>query len=116
MSPKGQALGYLRALPGIDMGDVVRLSGDMARIAEREGFTLTEVFIEKEPARTTALEAMTRYCQRHDIRNVVVPTSEHLNALPLLARVAKELLQEEIGGQVWIVTSTEEELPCPPTP
>jgi hypothetical protein len=116
VNAKQRALGYVRALPGIDMGDVVRLSGDMARLAEREGFTLVEVFIEKEPARTTALEALTRYCQRHDIRNVVVPTSEHLNTLPVLATLAKELLQEEIGGQVWIVTSTDEEPSCPPTP
>lgn len=116
MSPRQRALGYLRALPGIDMADVVRLSGGMARFAEHQGFTLAEVFIEKEPARTTALAAMTQYCQRHDIRNVVVPTSEHLNTLPVLADLSKELLQEEIGGQVWIVTSTEEELTCPPTP
>ncbi|MCX5063771.1 MULTISPECIES: hypothetical protein [unclassified Streptomyces] len=116
MNAKQRALGYVRVLPGVDMGDVVCLSGDMARFAEHEGFTLAEVFIEKEPARTTALEAMTRYCQRHDIRNVVVPTSEHLNTLPMLATLAKELLQEEIGGQVWIVASTNEEVSCPPTP
>ncbi|MFJ8787369.1 hypothetical protein [Streptomyces sp. NPDC102476] len=116
MNPKQRALGYVRALPGIDMGDVVRLSGDMARFAEHEGFTLAEVFIEKEPGHTTALGALTRYCQRHGIRNVMVPTSEHLNALPVLAALAKELLQGEIGGQVWIVTSTDEELSCPPTP
>ncbi|MFC9220090.1 hypothetical protein ACFT8W_04735 [Streptomyces hygroscopicus] len=116
MSPKRRALGYVRALPGIGMGDVVPLSSDMARFAEREGFTLAEVFIEKEPARTTALEAMTRYCQRHIIRNVMVPTTEHLNMLPVLADIARELLKEAIGGQVWIVTSAKEELPCPPTP
>ncbi|MBK3559785.1 hypothetical protein JHN55_25315 [Streptomyces sp. MBT56] len=88
---------------------------DMIALAEREGFTLHFVFIEKQPQRAAALNALVRYCQDLRIQNVVVPTNDHLNTLPALADVSRAVLQEEIGGQVWIVAPTDEETLCPPT-
>ncbi|MFF5004753.1 hypothetical protein ACFY3G_18215 [Streptomyces phaeochromogenes] len=85
---------------------------DIASFAEREGFTVSLVFVETRWQRALALNAMTAYCQRHNIRNVIVPTSEHLNTLPALAELSKELLQQDIGGQVWIVAPTKEEPSC----
>lgn len=103
--------GYLRRLPGVDEQ---QLMANLIALATREGFTLMLVFIEKEPQRASALNALVRYCQDLRIRNVVVPTTDHLNTLPGLAYLAKELLEQEIGGQVWIVAPVLEEVPCPP--
>ncbi|WP_427921144.1 hypothetical protein [Streptomyces sp. cg40] len=106
--------GYLRRLDGVDDQVEQRLIADMCALSAREGFTLTLVFIEKQPGYTAALDAMTHYCQRHDIRNVVVPSSQHLNTLPSLAYLAENLLQQDIGGRVWIAAPTkEEEMSCP---
>ncbi|MEU9276536.1 hypothetical protein [Streptomyces sp. NPDC048341] len=114
--PRPLCAGYLRRLDGVDEPVEQRLIADMCALAEREGFTLTLVFIEKRPARTAALDAVTRYCQRHGIHDVVVPSRDHLNTLPSLAYLAEELLHQDIGGQVWIVAPTEEEeSSCPLT-
>lgn len=113
--PRPLCAGYLRRPDEVDERVEQQIIATMAAFAQGEGFTLTLVFIEKQPGHTAALHAVTRYCQHHDIRDVVVPTSEHLNTLPSLAYLAKNLLQQDIGGQVWIVAPTEEESSCPPT-
>ncbi|MEH0417268.1 hypothetical protein [Streptomyces sp. B21-083] len=116
IKPRPLCAGYLRRLDGVDEQEEQRLIADMCALAEREGLALTLAFIEKQPGHTAALHAVTRYCQLHDIRNVVVPTFRHLNTLPVLADLSKELLQQDIGGRVWIADCTEEDTPpCPLT-
>jgi predicted RNA-binding protein with PUA-like domain len=88
---------------------------NMAAFAEREGLALSMVFVEKRWQRTLALNALTAHCQAHDIRHVIVPTSERLSQLPVLADVSKEVLEQDIDGQVWIVAPTEDESSCAPT-
>lgn len=92
-----------------------QLVAGMAAFAEREGLALSLVFVEKRWQRTLALNALTAYCQGHGIRHVIVPTSEHLNQLPVLADVSKKVLEQDIGGQVWIVAPTEDESSCSST-
>jgi len=113
--PHPLCVGYLRLRLSDDDQSEQQHVVAMAALAEREGFSLSLLFVEKRWQRTLALNALTAYCQRHGIRNVIVPTSAHLNVLPMLADLSKELLQQDIGGQVWIVAPTQEELSCPPT-
>lgn len=107
--PRPLCTGYLRCLPGVDEQAEQQLITAISDFANREGLALTLVFIEKQPGRAAALHAVTRYCQNHAIRNVVVPTGEHLNRLPALAHLARELLQEDVGGRVWIAAPSEED-------
>lgn len=115
IKPRPLCVGYLRRLPGANPQEERHLIAALSVFAEREGLTLALVFVERLWQRTLALNALTAYCVQHDIRNVIVPTSAHLNTLPMLADLSKEQLQQDIGGQVWIVTPAEEELSCPPT-
>jgi hypothetical protein len=108
-------VGYLRQLPGSDPKEERHLIAALCAFAEREGFTPALVFVERRWQRTLALNALTAYCTQHDIRNVIVPTSAHLNQLLPLADISREALAQDIGGQVWIVTPTEEEQSCPPS-
>lgn len=112
--PRPLCVGYLRRLPGADPKEEPRLIAELCAFAEREGFTPELVFIERRWQRTLALNALIAYCTQRDIRNVLVPTSEHLNTLPPLADISQEALAQDVGGQVWIVTPAEEELSCPP--
>ena len=114
--PRPPCAGYLRRLDGVDEQEELRLVAAMADFAERAGLALTLVAVEKRPGYVEALHAVTRYCRNHGVRNVVVPTYEHLNQLPPLAHLAKELLQQDIGGLVWIAASAGEEASsCPLT-
>lgn len=107
-------VGYLRLRMTDDEPAERQHVATIGAFADREGFTVSLVFVETRWQRTLALNAMTAYCQRHNIRNVIVPTNEHLNTLPGLAELSKELLQQDVGGQVWIAAPTKEEPSCPP--
>jgi hypothetical protein len=114
ITPAPLCVGYLRRLPGTEPKEEPRLIAEVCAFAEREGFTPELVFVERHWARTLALHALIAYCTQHDIRNVIVPTAEHLNQLLPLADISKEELAKDIGGQVWIVAPEEEEQSCPP--
>ncbi|MFB8777136.1 hypothetical protein [Streptomyces broussonetiae] len=77
--------GYVRALPELHITEVLRLSRELHVFAEREGFTLAEVFIERKWLHSVAWDALVTNCQRHSVRNVVVPSSDHLHTLPALS-------------------------------
>lgn len=113
-TPAPLCVGYLRLCLLDDDRSEQHHVATLAAFAEREGFALSLLFVETRWQRTLALNALTAYCQSHDIRNVIVPSSEHLNHLPTLADLSKDTLQQDIGGQVWLVDPTEEES-CPPT-
>lgn len=104
-------VGYLRLRLADDDQTEQRHVVAMAAFAEREGFTMSLLFVEKRWQRTLALHALTAHCTQHGIRNVIVPTSEHLNVLPMLAELSKEQLQQDIGGKVWIVGPSQEMSP-----
>ncbi|MEU6757583.1 hypothetical protein [Streptomyces sp. NPDC046685] len=107
-------VGYLRLrLTDSDQTEQQHVTA-IAAFAEREGFALSLLFVEKRWSRTLALNALTAHCIHHGIRNVIVPSSEHLNSLPPLADLSQEALAQDIGGQVWIVAPTEEDQSCPP--
>ncbi|GAA0933625.1 hypothetical protein [Streptomyces thermoalcalitolerans] len=113
-APAPLCVGYLRRLPGTDPEEEPRLIAELCAFAEREGFTPELMFVERHWSRTLALRALTAYCTQRGVRNVIVPTAEHLNQVLPLADISKEELAQDIGGQVWIVTPEEEEQPCPP--
>ncbi|WP_314410102.1 hypothetical protein [Streptomyces sp. DSM 40484] len=107
-------VGYLRLRLSDDDQTEQQHVAAIAAFAEREGFAVSLVFVEKRWQRTIALHAMTAYCQAQSIRNVIVPTSEHLNHVPMLAGLSKDLLEQDIGGQVWIVAFEEAAPPSQP--
>ncbi|MFI6644118.1 hypothetical protein [Streptomyces sp. NPDC050504] len=114
-TPAPLCVGYLRLRMSDDDQSEQQHVANMAAFAEREGLALSMVFVEKRWQRTLALNALMAYCQGHDIRHVIVPTSEHLNQLPVLSDLSKEVLEQDIGGQVWIVAPMEEPSSYPPT-
>ncbi|MGW0495752.1 hypothetical protein ACWD0Z_10085 [Streptomyces sp. NPDC003007] len=115
-TPAPLCVAYLRLRMSDDDQPEQQHIANMAAFAEREGFALSMVFVEKRWQRTLALNALMAYCQGHDIRNVIVPTGEHLNQFPMLLEISKEVLEQDIGGQVWIVAPMEEPSSYPPTP
>jgi hypothetical protein len=117
MRPRPLIYGYVRALPELDISEVLRLSSELREFSEREGFTLAEVFIERKWLHLVAWDALVTNCNRHDVRNVVVPDSTHLHTLPALSWAMQSVIEDAIGGCVWFVhPDGSEELPCPRLP
>jgi uncharacterized membrane protein YagU involved in acid resistance len=106
--------GYVRALPDLDDQAVSHLHDELAHFAFAAGFTLARVFVERRWLRLAAWDALVDHCKQHEVRNVVVPTSEHLHTLPALSFVMQSVIEDVIGGCVWFVhPDTAEELSCP---
>ncbi|MDN3263288.1 hypothetical protein QWJ26_26460 [Streptomyces sp. CSDS2] len=93
--------GYVRALPELPVHAVQRLHGELSDFAEREGFALAEVFVEHRWLHTAAWDALVMSCNRHDVRDVVVPDYRHLHSLAALSRVMQTVIEETINGRVW---------------
>ncbi|MFC8008952.1 hypothetical protein [Streptomyces cinereoruber] len=81
----------------------------MRVFAGQEGFALADVLVEHQWLHTNALDRLVDLCQLRDIRNVVVPTTAHLNTVPALALIAQVSLQQAVDGLVWVAQVTEEE-------
>jgi hypothetical protein len=102
--------GYVRALPGLTSQEIDHLRGDIDTFAFREGFALPQVFIEHTWTRVSAWEALDNACRRDQVRDVIVPSWDHLNKVYSLSFIAQKVLQDAIGGHVWFV-STDTEAP-----
>jgi hypothetical protein len=109
--------GYVRALPDLDDQAVSHLHDELADFAVAAGFTLARVFVERRWLHLAAWDALVDHCNRHEVRNVVVPRSEHLHALPFLSFVMQSVIEDVIGGHVWFVhPDAEEPSPCQSRP
>ncbi|MFG2169881.1 hypothetical protein ACGFMO_00635 [Streptomyces niveus] len=97
--------GYVRALPGLGVGDIDRLRGDIVAFAHHQGFALPEVFIEHTWTRVSAWKALVTACRWTRTHNVVVPSWQHLNTHYSLSSTAQQTLQDAIRGQVWFASA-----------
>jgi hypothetical protein len=76
----------------------------LAEFTAREGFALTQVFVEQEPNRPcSALVALIEAVRRGGIAAVAVPTLEDLGRLPRVRRLMRDRLQREAGVRVLVV-------------
>lgn len=113
---KPPAYGYVRALPDLDDQAVSHLHDELAHFAVAAGFTLAGVFVERRWLHLSAWDALVDHCNRYEVRNVVVPNSEHLHTLSALSFVMQSVVEDVIEGRVWFLHPLAEELPCPSRP
>jgi hypothetical protein len=98
--------GYLRVLPGMNIDSVVQTHRLLAEFAKNRGFVLGNVFVETKWRQLTSWVAMTNRCRRDGVRNVAVPSTEHLSTVTPLADIMCEEIEGDIGGRLWIVMPT----------
>jgi DNA invertase Pin-like site-specific DNA recombinase len=96
--------GYIRVVGRNDQDDEPqRIRHELATYAEREGFTLDQVFTENtscsEPAFYTMIEALKRY----NVKNLIVPSLWHFARLPGLQEAMRQHIEHETGARLWIV-------------
>lgn len=101
-------LGYVRALPELADHAVNRLCEELTAFAEREGFVLLDIYVERKWLHVAAWDALVEHCARADVRHVVVPTYEHLHSLPALSFVMQAVIEEAIDGSVWFARADAE--------
>ncbi|KWX01748.1 hypothetical protein LI90_2780 [Carbonactinospora thermoautotrophica] len=102
-------VGYLRVSTHTTAEQADRMRREIAEFADREGFTLLEIFMEMETTATSAFAALVDALQCTEARTVVVPAMHHLGRLPGVRLALKELLERQIGAQVLVMHPNPEE-------
>lgn len=95
--------GYIRVVGSDDHDESQRVKRELAAYAEREGFTLDQVFTENatcsEPAFYTMIEALKRY----NVKHLLVPSLWHFARLPGLQDAMRQHIEHETGARLWVV-------------
>ena len=97
--------GYQTARAGTPAFEIDRGREALAAFAQREGFALGEIFVERDANHpSSALTALISAARRSGVAAVAVPTDEDLGRLPRVRRLMRTRLEREAGVQVLVVT------------
>lgn len=103
MSVRPVVLGYLRTPDGATDDVLAWLQRELADYAEREGFCLAAVFVERTGAGSAALTAVMDALKRREAQAVLLPALEHLSPSPASRQALRHLIERETGAQVLIM-------------
>ncbi|MFE1887214.1 hypothetical protein [Streptomyces microflavus] len=96
--------GYMRlAATGEDGDESDSIHRDLAAHADREGFSLQQVFVECLNTNESALFTLTEAIKATGVKHVIVPSLWHFARLPGLQAAMREYIEQELGAQLWIV-------------
>lgn len=92
--------GYMRVTDDLDDDDLHQRERGLDKLAEAEGFNLTETCYEHQPGYYGTFYELTQQLKRTQAHHVVMPSLDNLSAHP---RLREQLLMppEGIGVRVW---------------
>ncbi|MGH3695740.1 MAG: recombinase family protein [Pseudonocardiaceae bacterium] len=99
---KPLAYGYLRITQECDDEEIRQLERGLQKLAESEGFCLTETRYEYQTGYYGTFYRLTAELKRAQIHHVIVPSLDHLCAHPLL-RAQLLMRLREANARVWTV-------------
>ncbi|MEV5413512.1 recombinase family protein [Thermopolyspora sp. NPDC052614] len=97
------ALGYFRVSSGTPDEQVKQFRADIAAYAEREGFTLAEVYWDHYESQTSGFSALVDALEHGDARSVIVPALYHFARSPGIQLSFKEMLERKTGACVVVM-------------
>ncbi|MGW2120148.1 recombinase family protein [Streptomyces sp. NPDC001758] len=96
--------GYMRVVSSDETDDESeRVKRELAGYAQREGFTLDQVFTENIRCSESAFYVMLDSLKRHDVKNVIVPSLWHFARLPGLQDAMRQHIEQKTGARIWVV-------------
>jgi hypothetical protein len=100
---RSSAFGYARIAAHASEQEVREMRKDPAAYAEREGYTLTEVFMEREDSGSSEFAALIDEINRSEPPIVVVPSMCHFAHPPYLQIAMKDLIERETGARALVI-------------
>ncbi|GAA5126119.1 recombinase family protein [Haloechinothrix salitolerans] len=97
------ALGYFRISRDASDGRARQYQDEIAAYAEREGFTLGEVYTDHYEAQTSGFSALVDSLERGEARHVIVPALHHFARSPGIQLAFKEMLERKTGACVVVM-------------
>lgn len=96
-------LGYLRVPTATPDKEVESLRRELADYANRDGFVLLRVFVDRHGTFTSGFSALFQALHNGAAQHVVVPTLSHFAAINGVRAVMKELLEAQTGARVLVL-------------
>lgn len=93
LQPK--AYGYVRANLYANVDPITAARQELASFADREGFALTDIFVEDEGRHTSAFAELIEAIKANNVRYVITPSLRHLARLPGLRNAIRVQLKGE---------------------
>jgi hypothetical protein len=101
------AFGYARVTGHVSEQAAQDMRKVLAAYAEREGCTLTEVFMDQEDSGSSAFAALIDALNRSESPIVIVPSMGHFAHLPGLRIAMKNLIERETGARVLVIPTVD---------
>jgi len=95
--------GYLRVWTDTSDEDAARTERKLINYAEREGFTVAEIFVERPYLPVTAFDGLIQAIARTGTKDIVVPDLSHFCPYHRLGSSMKAILEHVAGARVWVI-------------
>ncbi|MFB7182750.1 hypothetical protein ACFCYI_34185 [Streptomyces sp. NPDC056257] len=100
--------GFVR-LPGVETSELVVERRRLLAFAQENEFRLAELFIVRRPGEGLSVwREMLARCRVSKIRNIVIPSLEHLHPATEMASDMRDILAKSIQGEVWVLDEPRE--------
>jgi hypothetical protein len=106
--------GFVR-LPGVQTSELVAMRRKLSAFAQENELRLAELFVVRRPGESlrTWREMLAR-CRLSGVKDIVVPSLEHLHPSGEMASDMRAIVAKSIQGQVWVVDEPRDADPAPP--
>jgi len=95
--------GYLRVWTDTTEQDAARTQRELTTYAEREGFTVAEIFIERPNLPVPAFTGLIQAIARTETKDIVVPDLSHFCPYHELGETMKAIIEHVAGARVWTI-------------
>ncbi|MEV7424281.1 MULTISPECIES: recombinase family protein [unclassified Streptomyces] len=96
--------GYMRVVSSDETDDESkRVKQELAAYAQREGFTLDQMFTENIWCSESAFYVMLDALKCHEVKDIIVPSLWHFARLPGLQDAMRQHIEQETGARIWVV-------------
>ena len=93
--------GYLRVWTDTCEQDAARTERELTDYAQREGFTVAEIFIERPYLPVPAFTGLIQAIARTETKDIVIPDLSHFCPFHGLGETMKAILEHVAGARVW---------------
>ena len=95
--------GYLRVWTDTTAQDAARTQRELTDYAEREGFTVAEIFVERPYLPVPAFSGLIQAIARTETKDIVIPDLSHFCPFHDLGAAMKAILEHVAGARVWVI-------------
>jgi len=95
--------GYLRVWSDTSDQDAARIERELTDYAEREGFMVAEIFIERPYLPVPAFTGLIHAIGSTETKDIVIPDLSHFCPFHGLGEAMKAILEHVAGARVWVI-------------